>query len=508
MNITAWALWDVATGEPADGARTLEAKAVLDAALARPGGMRHPGLLHLYVHLMEMSGHPETALDAADALRDLVPDAGHLQHMPTHIDVLCGDYQRVIGDNLTAIAADDRFAEYAGQLGFYSLYRAHDHHFRIYGAMFAGNPQVALEAADALAAAIPEELLRVEVPPMADWLEGFVPMKLHVLVRFGRWDELIALELPADPELYSVTTAMTHYAKAVALAARSRDGRCRARARAVRGRRRAGARDPLPVQQHLPRHPRHRGGDARRRDRLPQGRLRGGVRRSCGGPSSSTTACPTTSRGAGCSRRATPTARCCSSRARSSSPRRSTPPTSGSTARSAAPASTPTTCGACTATTSASTRLGQDGVGPDRQAAARPRAGARRRADHGVLLLPAARVAGSGVGGDPPLPSHEGEEALGDPPRRRGSRRDARACPGRGGRRGRGRARARRSGRAGRSTPRRSARDRRGPGAAPASRRRSLGVGSGHDASVSVCPSRPRAASAPRSLRRASWRVL
>ena len=184
--------------------------------------MRHPGLLHLYLHLMEMSGHPEHALGAADALRDLVPDAGHLQHMPTHIDVLCGDYQRVIDDNTKAIAADDHFVEYAGRLGFYALYRAHNHHFRVYGAMFAGNQAVALEAADTLAASIPEELLRVDVPPMADWLEGFVPMKLHVLVRFGRWDELIALEPPADRELYATTTAMTHYAKGVALAASSR----------------------------------------------------------------------------------------------------------------------------------------------------------------------------------------------------------------------------------------------------------------------------------------------
>jgi tetratricopeptide (TPR) repeat protein len=222
MNITAWQLWDVATGEPAEGARTLEAKRVLDAALEHPGAMRHPGLLHLYIHLMEMSAHPEAALPYADALRDLVPDAGHLQHMPTHIDVLCGDYQRVIADNEKAIAADDRFVAHAGRLNFYSLYRAHNHHFRIYGAMFAGNRRVALAAADDLAAALPEELLRVEVPPMADWLEGFVPMKVHVLVRFGMWDELIALEPPEDAELYAHTAAMTHYGRGVALAAGGR----------------------------------------------------------------------------------------------------------------------------------------------------------------------------------------------------------------------------------------------------------------------------------------------
>ena len=65
----------------------------------------------------------------------------------------------------------------------------------------------------------PEELLRVETPPMADWLEGFVPMKMHALIRFGRWPDIIAEPLPGDQDLYCVTTAMTHYAKGVALAA-------------------------------------------------------------------------------------------------------------------------------------------------------------------------------------------------------------------------------------------------------------------------------------------------
>jgi tetratricopeptide (TPR) repeat protein len=222
LNVTAWALWDLSTGEPAEGAHTLEARRVLEAALRQPGGMQHPGLLHFYIHLMEMSPWPETALEAANALRGLAPDAGHLVHMPTHIDVLLGAYDRVVADNERAIVADDRYVREAGALGFYTLYRAHDHHFRIYGAMFAGRRATALEAADALAATLPEDLLRVEVPPMADWLESFVPMRLHTLVRFGRWEELIAEPLPADPELYCVTTALTHYARGVALAASSR----------------------------------------------------------------------------------------------------------------------------------------------------------------------------------------------------------------------------------------------------------------------------------------------
>jgi tetratricopeptide (TPR) repeat protein len=219
MNLTPWALWDTATGAPAPDAATLEIKDVLERALAAPGGHAHPGLLHLYIHLMEMSARPQDALWAGELLRDLVPDAGHLRHMPTHLDVLCGDYRRVVSSNAAAVAADERLVAAGGGQGFYTLYRAHNYHFLIYGAMFAGQAGPALDAAGRLAAAIPEELLRVAVPPMADWLEGFVPMRLHVLVRFGRWADIIAEPLPADPGLYCVTTAMTHYAQGIARAA-------------------------------------------------------------------------------------------------------------------------------------------------------------------------------------------------------------------------------------------------------------------------------------------------
>ncbi|MER7479195.1 hypothetical protein ABTX60_16375 [Streptomyces sp. NPDC126510] len=216
MNLTPWQLWDLATGRPAEGARTTEARAVLEGALATEAGYRHPGILHLYIHLMEMSPTPEQALTVADRLRGLVPDAGHLLHMPSHLDVLCGDYRQVVSANSDAIAADHR---QAGAMNFYTLYRAHNHHFKIYGAMFLGQAQVALDTAAQLEAAIPEDLLRVQSPPMADWLEAFLAMRVHVLIRFGRWTEILELPAPADPELYATTVAMRHYARGVALSA-------------------------------------------------------------------------------------------------------------------------------------------------------------------------------------------------------------------------------------------------------------------------------------------------
>ena len=221
MNRTPWALWDLASGEPAAGADTEEARQALERGMERHadiGSPPHPGLLHMYIHLLEMSPFPEQALPACDQLRGLVPDSGHLQHMATHIDVLCGDYLSVVNWNEEAIRADRRYLAARGSFNFYTLYRCHDYHFKAYGAMFLGRYRSAIEAAEELIAALPEDLLSVQSPPMADWLEGLVAVKQHVLVRFGKWQEILEQELPADPDLYCVTSATMRYARAIALA--------------------------------------------------------------------------------------------------------------------------------------------------------------------------------------------------------------------------------------------------------------------------------------------------
>ena len=217
LNETPWRMWDLESGEVAQGAHTLEARRVLEHAFADvPGSWDHPGLLHFYVHLMEMSPFPEKALPAGDRLRDLVPDGGHLIHMPTHIDVLCGNYHDVVASNQKAVQADRRWLEREGPLSVYTLYRNHNHHFVIYGAMFSGQYSVAMEAAEELIATTPEEFLRIPSPPFADAAEAFIAMKQHVLVRFGKWQEIIDEPLPDDGELYAATTALMLYAKTVA----------------------------------------------------------------------------------------------------------------------------------------------------------------------------------------------------------------------------------------------------------------------------------------------------
>ncbi|WP_170344106.1 tetratricopeptide repeat protein [Ruegeria atlantica] len=220
LNLTPWKMWDLQTGQPADGAATLEAQGALEWALSNdPAAMSHPGLLHLYVHLMEMSPTPEKALKAGDVLRTLVPDAGHLVHMPTHIDVLCGHYHNVVHWNEKASDADLKYYEREGAFNIYTGYRQHNYHFAVYGALFLGQIEPALRANQGLWETTPEEMLRIESPPMADYFESYMSMGPHILIRFGRWEEARALELPSDPDLYRTLTATTHYARAIALAA-------------------------------------------------------------------------------------------------------------------------------------------------------------------------------------------------------------------------------------------------------------------------------------------------
>jgi len=85
--------------------------------------------------------------------------------------------------------------------------------------MFSGQSKNALDTSLRLETLVSEELLRVENPPMADWLEGFLGTHVHALIRFGRWQDIINLPLPQDQELYCVTTTMILYAKGVAFAA-------------------------------------------------------------------------------------------------------------------------------------------------------------------------------------------------------------------------------------------------------------------------------------------------
>ncbi|KAM0491088.1 hypothetical protein ACHAP8_010977 [Fusarium lateritium] len=214
-------LWDLDTGKPT-GPETLEATHILEAGLASQDGLDHPAFCHLYIHMMEMAPNPEKAIIAADQLRQLVPDGSHMQHMATHIDIACGDYRRGIESNQNAMTSDDKFFAEGSASTLYTAYRTHNIHVLVYAAMMAGRSRDAIQASKRIAAIITPELLSIRSPPMVDWVEFQAAMPVHVLIRFGRWEEILQLELRGDKELFCITNAMILYAKGVALSALGR----------------------------------------------------------------------------------------------------------------------------------------------------------------------------------------------------------------------------------------------------------------------------------------------
>ncbi|PSK53777.1 hypothetical protein B9Z65_7583 [Elsinoe australis] len=153
------------TGKAIDSSPVLEIRAVLERGSQHPDGKKHPGTPHI------------------------------------------------------ATVADDKFFARQGGVNFYSFYRLHNYHSLIYAAMLAGQSRVALESVDRMEGTITEAMLLTKSPPMANWLEFFLAVRVHVLIRFGLWSDLKALPIPTDQVLYCTTTAMTHYGKAIAHAA-------------------------------------------------------------------------------------------------------------------------------------------------------------------------------------------------------------------------------------------------------------------------------------------------
>jgi tetratricopeptide (TPR) repeat protein len=205
MNLRPWDLW-TPDGRPQPG--TPEIVATIEKVLEMVPD--HPGACHFYIHTMEASPTPEKALPAADRLRNRIPGASHLVHMPSHIDIRVGHYDDAIKANRRASEVDSAWGL---QPGFFALYRAHNLHFLAYAAMFEGRRALALKAANDMVRLIPLEVVRQYI----DFLDGFPSVTTHVMVRFGMWEELVNAPKPPDDLL--VTTSAWHYGRTVAFAA-------------------------------------------------------------------------------------------------------------------------------------------------------------------------------------------------------------------------------------------------------------------------------------------------
>src|SRR6267143_2858089 len=209
MDLNPWKLWAL-DGKPSEG--TEEIVRVLESVLQRDPN--HAGANHYYIHAVEASAHPERALPSARRLDAMVPQAGHLVHMPAHIYIRTGDYDAAVKNNAEAAKVDKVYAQKAEQEGsLYDLmYHSHNEHFLAWAASFSGRYEEARAAADGLAKRLEPH---AKMMPM---LDGFIFTPVWVDVRFAKWDAI--LKRPEPLKELPGTHAMSRYSRALAFAAR------------------------------------------------------------------------------------------------------------------------------------------------------------------------------------------------------------------------------------------------------------------------------------------------
>ncbi|HYR89542.1 MAG TPA: hypothetical protein VE422_36040 [Terriglobia bacterium] len=217
MNLRPWALWSGA-GEPAED--TLEILKVLESVLRRDPG--HPGANHYYIHAVEASKNPERALPSAMRLGSIMPGAGHIVHMPSHIFLRLGDFETSAVVNKTASEVDRQYIDRSGGAkGFYSLmYYSHNLHFVSYVRMMQGKFDESLDYARQLRENVDGD---VDQMPM---LGSYAAFEWLILTRFGKWDEVLAQ--PEPKEKNGFVNAMYRYSRALAFAGLGRVQEARA----------------------------------------------------------------------------------------------------------------------------------------------------------------------------------------------------------------------------------------------------------------------------------------
>jgi hypothetical protein len=213
MDLRPWQLWS-ADGKPAEG--TEEIVAVLESVLKRDPD--HIGANHYYIHAVEASPHPEWALPSAQRLKVLAPAAGHLVHMPAHIDIRTGNYEAAARANAYAAEADREYFKSSGAQNLYGMmYYTHNLHFLTIAHTMQGRLADAKRAVSQLEAHLKQYLnAGPAFEAMLPMIDGILTTPTLVLVHFRKWDEV--LKSPEPDKKLVVTTAIWHFARGMAYA--------------------------------------------------------------------------------------------------------------------------------------------------------------------------------------------------------------------------------------------------------------------------------------------------
>ena len=212
MDLRPWNYWT--NGGDPKAPSTRETMRVLETVLKR--NPNHPGACHFYIHTVEASNEASKAVPCAKRLGSLMPGAGHLVHMPTHIYIKLGQWDLAAEHNAHAVHADERFISERHPSGVYPMgYYPHNFHVMWYALNMLGRSGDAIKAAKDIEKTVPHEVVK-QVPPF----EYFSPTLLYTLARFSKWGDI--LKQPAPPEDLRYTTGVWHYVRGLAYTAQGK----------------------------------------------------------------------------------------------------------------------------------------------------------------------------------------------------------------------------------------------------------------------------------------------
>ncbi len=204
MNTMPWNYWDN-DGNPMPN--TIEAKEALEKAFEL--NPEHPGAHHYYIHMVELP-NPDLAEKSADILGGLMPAAGHLVHMPSHIYIRIGRYEDAVKANQKAIMADEDYISQCFSQGMYPLgYYPHNIHFLWSASSLLGASEMAIDAAKKTAEKVP--LAELATLP---FLQDFASTPILAYTRFGKWNQILTIPYPGDD--YKHLKLIWHYARGIA----------------------------------------------------------------------------------------------------------------------------------------------------------------------------------------------------------------------------------------------------------------------------------------------------
>jgi tetratricopeptide (TPR) repeat protein len=212
MDLRPWNYW-TSGGKP-KAKSTLETVRVLEPVVNR--SPNHPGACHMYIHAIEASDQASKAVPCAQRLASLMPGAGHLVHMPTHIYIKLGQWELAAEGNTHAVHSDEEFISERHPTGVYPMgYYPHNYHVMWYALNMLGRSEAAIATAKKIGETVPHDVVK-QVPPF----EYFSPTLLYTYARFSRWDDI--LEQQAPPKNLRYTTGVWHYVRGLAYTAQGK----------------------------------------------------------------------------------------------------------------------------------------------------------------------------------------------------------------------------------------------------------------------------------------------